>query len=612
MALHHILEQLHAALTAWEAAVKARTSLTGYFDPHAEGGCRREEQAVELASVAFEDFRAGLGQQGIMKRLGMSDSQDSKAARAHELLQALSGYSPWSAVKVQELLRWRASYLADATWDPKSTRFPSAEQFLQLVSDRRRWPEAEALALRWPEILDRTLGRVGAEDWRRRAQQQRVARAKARQKLAEEGEPCGFMQDAVDQCLGMPRKGPKVDGFGDGHVTGHLTFTRIRAQNLRSADLLDESDPFVKFELGLLPPAQTSVVWNNEKNPEWKDPETGLWEEVLLHVSRLPLSDLPQLRVSLWDKDHFSRSDSLGSQTLPVFDLLKEQGGGRSLGQKVTFSPGALKLQGPGAGDRGASVDFDVTWTPGRPGEGLGERQDPLVLQPEDKDQTLQLVAEMEAELPRFLQEFGPESAESLGFFLQPQDSNADIGAKAQGRDMHYGESDMRQVQGYNDLLNKIKNRLQENNLDAEELGDLLRKVRDVERGAGRSRRHMFAFQDECMPVIGEWSTDRRRQLRNQVFLAKLASGVDVIDSTWASCLLPVFVLFAVLFGTFNMLALSQFRDEDGRGWIIIVSSLAGFICVAAAITVSLPIWKPYFDKPRSGANSYQYIQASG
>ena len=49
-------------------------------------------------------------------------------------------------------------------------------------------------------------------------------------------------------------------------VSGCLTFTKIKARNLRSADLMDESDPFVKFELGTLTrPQITSTVWNNEK-----------------------------------------------------------------------------------------------------------------------------------------------------------------------------------------------------------------------------------------------------------------------------------------------------------------------------------------------------------
>ena len=47
----------------------------------------------------------------------------------------------------------------------------------------------------------------------------------------------------------------------------------------------------------------------------------------------------------------------------------------------------------------------------------------------------------------------------------------------------------------------------------------LLEKARDFERSVGRrdDLRRIFAFQDEQFPDIGEWSTDRRRQLRNQV-----------------------------------------------------------------------------------------------
>ena len=51
------------------------------------------------------------------------------------------------------------------------------------------------------------------------------------------------------------------------------------------------------------------------------------------------------------------------------------------------------------------------------------------------------------------------------------------------------------------------------------ELGALLEKARDFERSVGHREdlRRVFAFQDECLHDIGEWSTDRRRQLRNQV-----------------------------------------------------------------------------------------------
>ena len=55
------------------------------------------------------------------------------------------------------------------------------------------------------------------------------------------------------------------------------------------------------------------------------------------------------------------------------------------------------------------------------------------------------------------------------------------------------------------------------------ELGALLEKARDFERSVGHREdlRRVFAFQDECLHDIGEWSTDRRRQLRNQVLVVR-------------------------------------------------------------------------------------------
>lgn len=52
-------------------------------------------------------------------------------------------------------------------------------------------------------------------------------------------------------------------------------------------------------------------------------------------------------------------------------------------------------------------------------------------------------------------------------------------------------------------------------------MGALLEKARDFERSVGHREdlRRVFAFQDECLHDIGEWSTDRRRQLRNQVLV---------------------------------------------------------------------------------------------
>ena len=601
MSVHRALDQLQAALTAWEGAVKSKTGFAGDF----RGDCRREEQAVEIASAALEDVRTSLTQEGMMKRMLGSRDLEQSAMRGQEVLRALTGHSPWAdKEKVQELLHRRLDFLLNPSFDPSHGRFPSGRHFLKLVRDRRRWPQAEALALQWPDILERTLGRKGAEDWKRRADRllvKRVDRDKPHRSSQESIELC-------DLCVSEGREDRHVPQ-PPGEVSGQLTFTRIRAYNLRSADVLDESDPFVKFELGGLAQAQTSVVWNNEKNPEWKDPHTGRWEEVFMRVAHASLDRFPQLQISVWDKDTFTHNDSLGSQTLSLVDLLQKHSGyssaARALKKQVTCDTGSVVLQGPGAGDRGPSIEFSVTWTPGL--DGLDSSEDPLMLEPET-DGALQLLAEMEMELPHFLKDFGPKSADSLGFFLQPQDCNTDV--RSSREEKKYSSSEVQQVKDYNELLNKLKNRLQHHHLNFREMNDLVQELQEVETRAGHGAgRRIFAFQDEDLPIIGEWSTDRRRQLRNQLFLAKLDAGIVApVERGSNFYLLLVLIFLAVFFSLLSLLLLTFMRDEDGRGWIVVLVSLAGFGSVAVAITLSLPIWKPYFDKPRPGAISYHPV----
>lgn len=57
--LHQILEQLYTSLKAWETSVKSNTSLTGHFLPDRD--YRQEERAVNVASIAFEEFHVKLG-----------------------------------------------------------------------------------------------------------------------------------------------------------------------------------------------------------------------------------------------------------------------------------------------------------------------------------------------------------------------------------------------------------------------------------------------------------------------------------------------------------------------------------------------------------------------
>ena len=172
------------ALKAWEASVKASTSLAGSFRP--EKDYRQEEQAVNAASVALEEYHFKLGK-----------SLQDGVTKGNQLLKTLERVSPWDAKRIQELLRLRADYFLDSKWDTESLRFTAARRFLDLaprnwlqmarkrssqvvvwlmnctteVPHKSRWPEAEVYALRWPENLDRMLGSHGREAWLARATQ---------------------------------------------------------------------------------------------------------------------------------------------------------------------------------------------------------------------------------------------------------------------------------------------------------------------------------------------------------------------------------------------------------------------------------------------------------
>jgi hypothetical protein len=58
----------------------------------------------------------------------------------------------------------------------------------------------------------------------------------------------------------------------------------------------------------------------------------------------------------------------------------------------------------------------------------------------------------------------------------------------------------------------------------SERFNAALKHIADIERSVGHDpiRRKVYAFQDDLLPQIGIWSTDRRRKLRDQVHVASL------------------------------------------------------------------------------------------
>ena len=90
--------------------------------------------------------------------------------------------------------------------------------------------------------------------------------------------------------------------------------------------------------------------------------------------------------------------------------------------------------------------------------------------------------------------------------------------------------------------------------------------------------------------------------------LAHHGTSVGAFDTQTNLHFLVMSLLMAVLFFLgLDLWALGR-HDQEGRGWILMLSSLMGFMCFAAVFIVSFPKWKHYFEKPKSGVNNYQTV----
>ena len=100
----------------------------------------------------------------------------------------------------------------------------------------------------------------------------------------------------------------------------------------------------------------------------------------------------------------------------------------------------------------------------------------------------------------------------------------------------------------------------------------------------------------------------------SQVFLVKLAhsgtasGALDTLQMDVRLYVVMLFLLALLLFMCLDFWALGHLHDQDGRGWILVLSSLMGFFALAAVFVVSFPKWKHYFEKPKSGVNTYQTV----
>lgn len=659
--LHAKLDELDVALNEWGTASKGHSL--------SRGDARITAQ-VDKASAAFEDFRVG-GRQGAKAK-----------PKGADLLKVLKGYSHWSnPEKVQELLKNRQTFLCH--------RLECGKEFLKMALLKKQWPNAEPWATAWQKAMEKTLGPYGAEEWRERARELHLQRATS----------TAAPSTVTD--------------------TGVLRIRKIRAGNLRHADVFDDSDPYVKFEFAGQE-HKTSVVMNNEKDPRWN-------EEFRFEVDSLRRS--PILKVSVWDWDFFTEDDSLGNVDeggggVNLFDLFhgkhptlrpgspgvhdaslpantppnaremarnvntpaltKSNSGICTVAvQKdgsVTSQTGCIKLKGEGAGNDGAWINFEVTI------DSHGD--DPLVLQPTSQDEALKLVAEVERSLKTYLDEFRKES---LGFFLQTEDQAFDFnldrpsfyenlhgqenqtldpnamdpnamqtnlsgfGTHMTGSLMHgtaagSKASDVKvaqrikgEVWQYNqelDVLNLLvsdkdpmtaqasycaSTKGAEKDADGfagilarvferenhpfdqlpeakqhevtQRFGNAVDRIRSIEHAVSSdpSKRRVYAFQDDFLPQIGIWSTDRRRKLRNEVFLATLKVHGwhhEVRRSRWKW--IAIAVVFALLL--VGLLLYGALGGKNGENsWLIAgigMAVLTVLTCCGLAVAYQWGSWQ--------------------
>lgn len=470
----------------------------------------------------------------------------------------------------------------------------------------------------------------------------------------------------------------------------------------------------------------------NKSNPEWrKHDDSKSWEELWFDIESLRKN--AQLKLRLWDYDGFAVDQALGhvnedgSGGLNLVDILtpsaplppqmpalpqpeeSSDGLGRALQHfgfgksseqeaqetidwkmiqqqhraayqaalrdhsarhpvevhsdgSITCRLRPLPLVGEDSGHGGACIEFELFYESGDTG-------DPFVLQPEEEDDALALMGQVEDRLRVYHESFFKCSE---GFFLPAFDGSMDAStdslAKGSiGGAASYPEAPPRvaeEVFRYNRLLHRIsvitrngphpsgdevvqrgqhataegeqdpgtsresvqglvtsrehllhqQTQAESHDLQAfeEELRSLLQQICEVERSVSHdyATRHFFAFQDELLPSIGEWSTDRRRRLRNQVFIVGLEIekrhqqkaeeqrrkavilGPHSLSSLLASVTspndLPVQPVVLALCAGLSIYAVAMVALIFGggwacQGWIMLLASTLAVACLALA-----------------------------
>jgi len=111
-------------------------------------------------------------------------------------------------------------------------------------------------------------------------------------------------------------------GGTGGHARGGQLYVHLlEARNLARKDTFSKSDPYAvlsihhKFDMSLFGSSQRSTTINNNQNPVWN-------QTFVLNV-RNPEQDL--LRIKVYDYDHLSFDDIIGTVDIPIFNLVANQ-----------------------------------------------------------------------------------------------------------------------------------------------------------------------------------------------------------------------------------------------------------------------------------------------
>lgn len=596
------------------------------FDTAAEVGqpCADDYRRTDRASAEFEDFRL---------RRGSAGTTQDAAKMGAKLLLGLRGSSKWcDSGQVQNLLRRRNAYLC-------RHRFVAATSLLSNYGQNRTNAARQFLehGQGWEEILCQTLGTNGAADWKDRAR----------------------------KILQMDGHVSQTDGVAD---CGVLVIRHIRAFNLPKLDFWDDSDPYIIFSLGDRE-EQTSVIWNCN-NPEWRLQGEDSWEEVLIEVDSIRQN--PILGILVKDYDRFSADDVVGkvdeggcggisiidaflgrlAQAAPQAEAKDSFGPARSpithnLPHVEVCANGSIRCHVAlkGMPVRGfneqpcASVSFEISF------DTTGANGDPLVVHPVREDEALILVGQADHVTASNRQAF--ESA-SLGFFLEPVPSTpGGISSEIIDEVCEYNQllsllavlttdpskmgrtlsnSGLTSTPVQEKYLENVAGMLSEETLHTpsapsqiaanvaavQEFSRAVHTIRSFESRArnDQHRRYVFTHQDELLPSIGDWSMERRKALRNQVFLAKRHLEPDEDDNYLGNFDVQVWLpmLICAIIAVYGLvMAILQWTGSwEAHRLNMIVATV---IALAAIISIcGCGAWQIFSVRDRSDRPSYEQL----